>query len=329
MKLLVIGGGSIGKRHLGNFQKLGVSEIGIVDTRSDRRQEIAEKFGITALYESVDEALSEGYTAAVVAVPTHYHLDVAEKAVDKGLHLLIEKPISDRTERIQNLLKKAQEKSLTLMVGYTYRFWPPLQKIKELIDRGDIGRLYSVQITFSEYLPDWHPWEDYRSWFMARKEMGGGAILDESHTLDFARWLFGEAESVFCINGQFSHLEITSDDLAEMVVLFKSGAIANIHMDIYGRHHRKEMVIIGEKGNCYWDFYANQVRFYYGEGKTWQTWQFSCDRNDMFLAEARHFIDCIANNSKPVVDGFDGLKTLELILAAIESSGKGGLVRLR
>jgi predicted dehydrogenase len=328
MRLLVVGCGSIGKRHLGNFQQLGVSHLGAVDPRPDRRQEVMERFGLRSLYGSIDEALRDGYEAALVGVPTRYHVEVAEKAVAAGMHVLIEKPIADRIDGVRELLEKVAKKGLCLMVGYTYRFWPPLLKIKELIDHGIFGRLYSVQITFSEYLPDWHPWEDYRSWFMAKKELGGGAILDESHTLDFARWLFGEVDSIFCVNGQFSHLEITSDDLAEMIVSFRSGAVGNIHMDIYGRHYRKEMAIIGEKASGYWDFYANQVKVYHAEGKTWQTWQFSCDRNDMFLAEDRHFLDCIANESKPMVDGADGLKTLQVILAAVESSKAGRLVRL-
>jgi predicted dehydrogenase len=327
MKVLIIGCGSIGKRHLGNFRQIGVSQLGAVDPRPDRRQEVKERFGITDVYSSTDEAVRDGYEAALVGVPTHYHIDVAEQLVSAGIHLLVEKPIADRVDGVCELLNRASRSGLCFMVGYTYRFWPPLLKIKNLIEQGTFGRIYSVQITFSEYLPDWHPWEDYRSWFMAKKELGGGAMLDESHTLDIARWLFGEIESVFCINGQFSHLEITSDDLAEMVVSFRSGTIGNIHMDIFGRHHRKEIVVVGERANCYWDFYTNQVRVYDAEGQTWQNWQFTCDRNDMFLSEARHFLDCIARKTSPLVDGYDGLKTLQLILAAQNSSRSGRLVQ--
>lgn len=328
MRLLVVGCGSIGKRHLQNFQQLGGSHLGAVDSRPDRRKEASDRFGIPAVYESVDDALSEGYEAVVVCVPTHHHLDVAQKAVAKGAHVLVEKPIADRLPGLVEVLELAREERLTFMVGYTYRFWPPLLKVKELIDFGTFGRIYSMQIVFSEYLPDWHPWEDYRSWFMARKELGGGAILDESHTLDIARWLFGEIDSVFCVNGRFSHLEITSDDLAEMVVSFRSGTVGNIHMDIFGRHPRKEMSIVGERANAYWDFYANEVKVYHADGKAWQTWKFGCDRNDMFVAEARHFLDCVGSQSPPAVDGFDGLKTLKVILAAIESSQTGRLVHL-
>lgn len=328
MRLLVVGCGSVGKRHLGNFQQLGVPHLGGVDPRSDRRQEVTQRLGISAVYASTEEALADKYNAVVVGVPTAYHLEVARQAIASGAHVLMEKPLSDRLEGLEKLLAEAKKKSLVFMVGYTYRFWPPLQTIKKLLDQEILGRLYSAQITFSEYLPDWHPWEDYRHWFMARKDLGGGAILDESHAIDLARCLLGEVASVFCVNGHFSHLEITSDDLSEMVVSFRSGAIGSLHMDIFGRHHRRDLAIMGEKGNISWDFYTNEVKLYQGDGKVWQTWKFSSERNDMFVAEARHFLDCIAGKATPPVDGYDGLKTLKVILAAIESSRTGQRVGL-
>lgn len=327
MKLLVVGCGSIGKRHLGNFKALGVEEVGAVDTRPDRLREAADRFGVSALFGSVEDALAAGWDAVVVGVPTRHHLHVAEQAVSAGAHVLVEKPISDRLEGLEELLEKARNNGLVLMVGYTFRFWPPLRKLKELLDGGAVGRIYSAQVTFSEYLPDWHPWEDYRSWFMASKELGGGAILDESHALDMARWLFGEAESVYCVNDTISHLEITSDDLAEMVVRFRSGVVAAVHMDIFGRHHRKEIAVAGETGNASWDFYRSEVRLYRADEKVWQVWPFTCERNDMFVAEASHFLDCVAGKATPAVDGEDGRRTLELILAAVESSQRQQAIR--
>jgi predicted dehydrogenase len=313
----------MGKRHLGNFRSLGVAHIGAVDSRQDRRQEVVEGLNVTPVYESVDEALKERYDAVLACVPTRFHFEVAEKAVAASAHVFVEKPIGDRLDGFEALLERARRSHLVFMVGYTYRFWPPLLKVKGLIAQSVIGKVYSVQITFSEYLPDWHPWEDYRSWFMAHKGLGGGAILDESHTIDFARWLFGEISAIFCINGRFSQLELTSDDLAEMVVTFQSGAVGTVHMDIFGRHHRKQMAIMGRDGNIYWDFYTNKVEIYHADGKHWESWQFNCERNDMFLAEARHFLECVAGQASPPVDGFDALKTLTVIHAAMQSAETG------
>jgi predicted dehydrogenase len=329
MNALVVGCGSIGKRHLRNLQQIGVDRLGAVDSREDRRQEIADAIGITNLYASVDEAMADGYDAVVAGVPTAYHMAVARSAIEHNAHVLVEKPLANNDEGVEELLKEAERRKLIFMVGYTYRFWPPLQKVKQLLDGGVIGRAYTAQILFSEYLPDWHPWEDYRHWFMASKAQGGGALLDESHTIDIARWLFGEIDSVFAINGRHSHLEIDADDLAMITAKFSSGLVGNIYMDIFGRHHRKELWVAGEKGNIYWDFYRNEVTLAEPGRDAPQKWTFEDDRNDMFLNQSRHWFQCIAGKEMPRVDGYDGLKTLRVILAAIESSETEKLVQTR
>ena len=328
MKALVVGAGSIGKRHLNNLKTLGVDGLGAVDVRPDRRAEVTESLGVTAVYESVEEALAESYDAVIVGVPTRYHVEVAQKAIDAGAHVLIEKPISDSLEQVDHLLEKAATNDLVVMVGYTYRFWPPLIQAKRAIDAGEIGRVYSAQITFSEYLPDWHPWEDYRSWFMARRDQGGGAILDESHTIDIARWFFGDVDGVFCVGGTVSELEIDADDLAEMVLTFRSGVVANVHMDIYGRKHRKTLSVYGEKGNIDWDFYENRVSIYHADQKATQSWNYNCDRNDMFLEQVKCFLGAIDGKDRPPVDGYDAVETLRVIRAGIESAESGSMVRL-
>jgi predicted dehydrogenase len=317
-RILVVGGGSIGKRHAGNFKQLG-AHVGVVETRADRRAEVTEKIGV-GTYEDLDTALKDGYDAVVVGVPTAFHASVAAKSVEAGAHLLIEKPIGNVVADMQKVLKEAERKKLAVLVGYTYRFWPPLLKLKELLDRSVIGRVYSVDIVFSEYLPDWHPWEDYRAWFMSKKELGGGAMLDESHAVDMARWLFGEIGEVFCRTGNLSHLEMTADDYAQFVVSFASGAMGVIHMDLFGRKHRRFLHVCGERGNVSWDFFANRIDIDHVEGRHTEILNFTCERNEMFLTEARHFLDCIEGKAAPVVTGADGLQTLRVLLAGIESS---------
>lgn len=327
MKILVVGAGSVGKRHMGNLKSVG-ADVAAVDKRPDRLDEVREKLGIDSVYLDLDEALEQELDAAVIATPPSSHIPIATKLAEKNLHLLIEKPMADNMKGVDKLLKLVKKNKLVLMVGYTYRFWPPLMKVEELLKKKAVGEVYSVRIEFSEYLPDWHPWEDYRKFYMAKKELGGGAILDESHTVDFARWLFGEIEEIACYNQKISKLEITSDDVAEMLVRFKSGAIGNIHMDIFGRAHRKNMVVIGEKGDILWDFYQNEVKVYYAEQKKWETYPFSTDRNSMFVDEVKHFVDCVKNKKPPKVTGEDGARTLKCVMAAMESSRTKKVVKV-
>jgi predicted dehydrogenase len=329
MRVLVVGGGSIGKRHAGNFKQLGIERVGVVDPRADRRAEVTAKLGLTDTYESVDAALQNGYDAVVVGVPTAFHTEVAHRSLAAGAHVLMEKPISDRLDGLSDLVQETSRLRRVFMVGYTYRFWPPLLHLHKLLSSGIVGRVYFADVTFSEYLPDWHPWEDYRSWFMSKKEQGGGAMLDESHAVDMARWLFGEIRDVFCLTGNLSHLEMTADDHAQFLVNYESGARGTIHMDLFGRRHRRTIDVVAEHGNITWDFFANTVQVQHVDQRYSQTTTFTCERNDMFLAEAAHFLDAIAGRTEPLVSAGDAARTLAVLLAGFTSSQSGNRVRCR
>ena len=145
--------------------------------------------------------------------------------------------------------------------------------------------------------------------------------------LDFARWIFGDIAEVACLNGQVSTLEISADDVAVMLLRFQSGAIATIHMDIFGRAHQKSMEALGENGNLRWDFYQNKVELYHADERRWEIFKFDHERNYMFLEEAKHFLDCLTNGATPLVDAKEGLNTLRCVLAGVESSRTRRFVR--
>jgi predicted dehydrogenase len=329
MRLLVVGGGSIGKRHLTNFKQLGVEDLAVVDPRPDRRQEVADRVGVTRGYPDLAAALDEAtYDAVVVGTPTVFHTEMAAKSLNAGAHVLMEKPIAMTEAGLADVLAAADRRRLAFMVGYTYRFWPPLQYLQRLIADQVLGPVYFADVTFSEYLPDWHPWEDYRAWFMSKKEQGGGAMLDESHAVDLARWLFGEVAELSCSTGNVSHLEMTADDHAHFLVHYTSGARGTIHMDLFGRRHRRHIEVLCRDGNISWDFFKNQIEIDHVAEKRIETVKFTCERNEMFLAEARHFLDCAAGRSAPIVAGDDAIRTLRVLLAGQESSRTGTRVAL-
>lgn len=316
MRILVIGSGSVGKRHLKNLASVDVTQLGACDTRPDRLEDVKKILPHAALFTSLDEALAEKFDGAVIATPPHLHVKIGTLLVQHGVPMLIEKPLANKVDGVEEFLRLADQKQVAVVTGYTYRFWPPLLKFRELIQSGAIGRVYNARIQVSEYLPDWHPWEDYRDFFMAKKEQGGGALLDESHMIDFARWIYGDIEEMYAINDKRSVLEITSDDFVEMIVRFQGGTVGSIHMDIYGQAHRKDMEAIGEKGNLIWDYHANTVRWYKPAEKKWETFSFSCERNDMFVEEVKQFLDVVKNKTAPFLDGWDGLQTLRCVEAA-------------
>jgi predicted dehydrogenase len=330
MNVLVVGCGSIGKRHIrnltANLKRFGVRSIAAVDPREDRRAEVRKLFGLTDLHPTLEAALRKPADAAVICTPTALHIEPALELARRGVHLMIEKPISHNLDGVDELLKICREKRLVCFVAYVMRFDPSLRKVKKLLDAGKVGRVLSVRSETSAYLPDWHPWEDYRTFYMAKKVLGGGAILDESHSLDYARWLFGEPERVFCLNDLISDLEIDTDDINEMVIRFRSKAVASIHHDLLGRVPRENLEIVGSEGTVLWDAKKHEVWFYRAtKGKKkpkkdpWTILRHDVDDAHTYVVEMRHFIECVRTRSQPLITGEDGKRTLQLILAGLES----------
>jgi len=323
MKFLVVGGGSIGKRHMRNLLAMGIdpSDIGSIDIREDRREEIKELLKIEKVFRSIEDALESGtYDAGIVCSPTSLHIPHGTLLAEKGINILMEKPLAHNLDGIDKFKQLVEQNDIIVLMAYIFRFSPLTKKTKEILDSGAIGKILSVRGEFSEYLPDWHPYEDYRSFYMAKKSMGGGSILDQSHIMDLIHYLVGGFTSVFAVNTKISNLEIEADDIAEMIVILKNGVIASIHTDIFGRDHRKLLEIKGENGNILWNCYKNEVRQYLIEDKSAKIYhKFPMDFNLNYLEQIRHFIACCEGKEKPIADLQTGIETMKLIKAAEKS----------
>lgn len=323
MNFLVIGGGSIGKRHIRNLLAIGTksSDIDVVEVWEDRIKEIKDSLKIGTVYTSLNDALkNKKYDAALICTPTHLHIPMGIQVAEEGIHILMEKPLSHNLEGIEEFKEAVEKNKVIVEMAYIFRYSPSIKKVKELLDSGVIGKVMTVRGEFSEYLPDWHPWEDYRTFYMAKKSQGGGSILDQSHIIDLIHYLFGGFVLVYAINTKLSDLQIDADDFAEMVVTLKNGSIASIHTDIFGRDHKKSLEIKGEKGNILWDHYLNEVRHYDAEDKYNHIYRkFPSDFNLSYIEEIKHFISCCEGKDKPLADLRTGIETMELILAAEKS----------
>src|SRR5262249_5372924 len=156
----------------------------------------------------LDEAWRASPDVAVVATPPSTHTAVALEAARRGCHLFVEKPLSDRWDGVDELIAEVRARSLVCLVGCNLRFHPGLVELRRLLDEGAIGRVLGARIEFGQYLPDWHPWEDYRETYSARRALGGGVILDAIHELDYAMWLLGPVSKVTALADHISTLEI-------------------------------------------------------------------------------------------------------------------------
>ena len=223
-------------------------------------------------------------------------------------------------EGVKNLKKIIEENNLTTMIAYVFRLTPSIKFVKEKIEKNEIGKILYLRGEFSEYLPDWHPYEDYRTFYMARKDQGGGSILDQCHIMDLAHYLVGEFNSVSAINLKISNLEVKADDISEMIIKHKNGVVSSIHTDIFGRSHKKYLEIKGEKGNIFWDFYKNEVHISKEKNKKPEVFnKFEKDFNMSYIEELKHFIECFKNEKQTKIPLEEGIETMRLILAAEES----------
>lgn len=329
-RFLVVGCGSIGKRHIGNLIGLGVRDIIAFDTQTSRREEVKERFGVTVL-NSLEEAWKHKPNAAVITVPTSLHVPLALQAARYGCHLFIEKPLSHTMEGIDKLLREVKERGLITLVGCNMRFHPGLMRVKELIDEGAVGKLVAARVEVGQYLPDWHPLEDYRHSYSARHDLGGGVILDAIHEIDYIRWMLGEVKAVACFAGKLSRLEIETEDTAAILLRFSSGVIGEIHMDYVQRAYSRTCQIIGDEGTIRWDYITDEVRWYSAATREWQVFRnpSGWDPNQMYLAEMQHFLRCLVGEEKPTLDVFEGARVLEVALAAKASAEAGQFMTLR
>lgn len=319
MKILLVGFGSIGRRHFQNLVTLGEKDILFYRTNNSTLDDTA--LADYQVETDLDSALKQDPDAVIIANPSAYHLDAAIPAARQGCHILLEKPISHSMQRVEEFSRIVQESGSRVLVGFQFRFHPNLILIKELLEEQKIGRVLSFRSHWGEYLPGWHPWEDYRDSYAARKNLGGGVLLTLCHNFDYIRWLFGETQVHAALLGYNSGLGIDVEDTADISLVCDHEIQGSLHLNFTQKPGKHILEIIGSKGSIFWDYYLNQVDLYTDDvtsGSITETFTTpdGFDRNDLFIQEMRHFIDVIHENVDPICSLADGIKALELSVQA-------------
>jgi len=318
MKILVIGCGSIGQRHIKNLLKIGVNKILVFDPDKKRCQQVKKISSKVNTSLTLDSLWKENPKIAFVTTPTSLHLKYATMAAKRGCHLFIEKPLSNKIEGVKTFLSIVKKKNLISLVGCNMRFYWAIAKIKQLLVDNSIGRVISARIEAGQYLPDWHPKEDYRKMYSAKKKLGGGVILDGIHEIDYCLWFFGNVEKVISIYGKLGPLKIETEDIAEINLKFKKGPLANIHIDYLQHPYGRSCKLIAEKGTICWDISEKKVKLYSAKTKKWKMFfePKKYDLNQMYIDEVKYFLNCVKEQNKSFNDVFLGFKTLEVALKA-------------
>ena len=317
MKFLIAGYGSIGKRHLENIMSNNNSEIIVYSKRKD-----LSNLKNIKIFNSLEKCLAEKPNIGFITNETVHHVPVSKKLANAGLDLFIEKPLSNSTKSISELVKLTKTKKLVTLMGCNLRFHECIKKIKSLIEQEKIGKIISVQVECGTYLPDWHPNEDYSKGYSARDDLGGGVVLTCIHEIDYLYWFFGEVKEVFSFTGKFSNLKIKSDDLSAIIMKFRNNVIAEIHLDYFQKPETRSCKIIGTKGTIVWNSSDNQVKLYNLKNNKWSTKLKikNYKKNDMYKKELAHFINCIKQKKKSLNDISQGQYVLKIALGIIKSS---------
>jgi predicted dehydrogenase len=327
MKALVVGAGSIGRRHLQNLKALGVNELGVVETDAERRHALnlelkAEEFS------ALEPALDWSPDFVVIASPTHLHVTHALQVADRGVNVFVEKPLSHSVAGLSELSDLVENKKITSMVGCNMRFHPGPAQVKHLLTEDRIGPVLFARVHVGSYLPNWRPSTDYRVNYAAREETGGGCILDCIHEIDLTRWYLGDVREVTCMAGHLSSLEIATEDVASILCRHLGGAISEIHLDYVQQTYERGCQIVGERGSIFWDFTGKQVRWFDGGTERWSTfsepegWQV----NQMYVDEMKHFIDCVAAGRPTALPIPEAMAVMQIAFAAKTSAREGRVV---
>jgi predicted dehydrogenase len=317
LSFLIAGLGSVGKRHLRNLLKLGYSDIRLLHHQKSAVPD-PELAPFPAYYD-VTSAVADRPTAVIVANATFAHMDVALKAAKAGCHLFLEKPISHSCVGLAELLLRQDKQHLIIATGFQFRFHPALREIKRWLDNLCIGPLVSVQAHWGEYLPGWHPWEDYRVSYAGRRDLGGGVVLTLCHPFDYLRWLVGEVRTVYARTARRSGLEINTEDTAAIILEFSDGTLGTVYLDYVQREPDHRLTFIGQNGCIRWNSNSGIASMSLGEPFDWQEFKphVEFERNIMFVDELADFIDAVRNQREPVCTLRDGISALNIALSAL------------
>ena len=321
---LVVGLGSIGRRHIGIINS-AFPEINIIVLRhKECNKEESDSLGISQCVTTLDKAISAKPQVAIIANPTTKHIEIAKVLATHRIDILVEKPISDNSKDAKELVDICEENNTILMVAYNLRFLPSLIYFKQCIQSDLIGQLYSIKSEVGQYLPSWRLGYDYRHGVSAKKSLGGGVLLELSHEIDYLRWIFGSIIWVKSHISKQSDLEIDVNDNASIILGFEGregkDLVASLNMDFVRHDTTRKCCAIGEKGTLSWNGITGKVKLFSDTDNRWvELFESSPERDYTYSEEIKSFFASVESRLPPIITGIDGIETV-LVVESIEQS---------
>lgn len=314
IKILVVGVGSIGTRHIRNLQKLGYKNLSVFDPDSKARDRIAALVPSGSHSDLAAAFRKERPNVVFICSPTNLHFRHLRMALRHGADVFLEKPLSYSFDGVGKAINYAQKKKLVAMVACNYRFHKGWQKLQEIIVKKSFGRPLFCRVAMGYYLPDARPGTDYMKTYAAGRY--GGVLLDSgSHAVDYLRFLGEEVRRGFIFASRLSSLGISKEEVATLFLEYSNGITAAVSMDYISRKTTHRVEVITDKGLLTLDFKADILTFEDGRVKK-VLYRGRGDPNQMFMDEVAHFLECVEKRKKPVQDLEEARKVTEILLKA-------------
>jgi len=318
IRVLVVDLASAGMRHVENLLSLGVRDVTACSEWRKLKQLAVGGREVEVVNDYL-QALDRNPDAVFIANPTSFQVAYLEKAVERGCHVYVEKPLAAASSAGHAaILRRILERKSVVAVGHQLRFNECLRRLKSQLSNGVIGRILHVHVDMGEFLPDYHPDEDYRVGYAARAELGGGVLSTQIHDINYLHWLLGPFQRVYAVGGKISELEIDVEDSVSFLMK-ANGCPVTVHMDYLQRCRERLVIVTGELGTLNWNYYLNTLTLSNGLGQTETGPGGSLVRNEMFLAAVSDFLTCIQTQASPTTDFREAVMDLTVVDAIRDS----------
>jgi predicted dehydrogenase len=285
MKIVFFGLGSIGTRHARLLKEIAPHEI----YAFRRRGSPPNALGLKEIFDWKDvEAIRP--EVAFITNPTSMHVETAIRCVNQGMHIFMEKPLSNSRESLETLEEALRAKKVTFYTAYCLRFHPVIKKVRELMADKVI---YHVSAICASYLPGWRPGQDHRKNYSSIAQLGGGVLLDLSHELDYVQYVFGPITAIEGRIGRRTEITVDVEDYADLLLTVNGQLPVTIHLDYFSQKPERTLKIDFKDGFIAADLFQSSLVYSF-QGKS-EEFKFSSERNDFFKEQLQYFFDNLGN----------------------------------
>jgi predicted dehydrogenase len=326
-RLLIIGLGSIGERHLRCALRTKRAEIIACEINHDLRQAITDRYNLCEVYDNFETALAACPTAAVICVPAHLHVSMAIRLAQAGVHVLIEKPLSTSLDGIDALLQTVEQTHVVAAVAYVHRANPALAAAHAAIHSGRFGMPVQLVVVSGQNFPFYRP--AYRDTYYRDRASGGGAIQDAlTHLINAGEWLIGPVDRVMADAAHQVLPDVEVEDTVH-VIARQQGVLACYALNQHQAPNELTITVTCQKGTVRFELHEHRWRWMTEPGSSWHDeLSMPLERDDLFLTQLQAFLDAIEHGHPPLCNLAEGVQTLRANLAILRSLDEAGWISI-